>query len=285
MAVYLPYLMALMMFTMGLNLSQKDFKTIVKQPKGVILGCICQLLLLPIIGISIIKVFNLEPELAMGIAILCACPGGVLSNYISYIVKGDIALSISLTLISSLVCLFSIPLIINGIQSLLQIPADTIHLPILATIKKLGLITVLPILLGLFINHKFAISQKISQILSLFCTTLLVLYILYLWYMQKDVIFSSYQTIGTPVLSLIFISSMLAFIIAKTMKLSIQQQITLTVETGIQNSALAFTVAVALLHNMAYSIPIIFYTVAMFIPALIIYFISNKQLANPTNAS
>lgn len=282
MAVYLPYLMALMMFTMGLNLSLDNFKAISEKPISIFIGSLCQLILLPILAIIIIQIFNLKPDIAMGIAILCACPGGVLSNYLSFIAKGDMALSISLTIISSLVCLFSIPLIVNGIQFFLQIPSNEIQLPILATIKKLGLITLLPIVTGLLLNHFLTINKKISQLLSISCTVLLITYILYLWFIQKETILSSYKIVGLPVMVLIISSSLIAFLAAKIAHLSMSQQITLIIETSIQNSALAFTVAVGLLGNMAYSIPIIFYTVAMFIPAIILYVFSKQLINNST---
>jgi bile acid:Na+ symporter, BASS family len=273
----LPILMALMMFTMGLTLEKKDFQRVVLMPRAMITGSICQLIFLPILGFIISRMLSLSNELTIGFLVLCACPGGILSNYVSFTANGDKALSISLTLVSSIVCVFSIPLVINGLQSVLDVDKTVINLPLFDTMKTIALLTLVPIILGMIFKEWLPNSVgKLSERLNKVCSLMLIVYVLYLWYIQKEAIVSAFSSIGIPVLFLIALSSVMAWISGRLVKLPKSQKITLVIETSIQNAALAFTVTVVIMQNPLYSIPTVFYTVAMFIPALILIILGRK---------
>lgn len=273
----LPLLMGLMMFTMGLGLTREDFTRIVAMPRAIIAGTGCQLLILPLIGLTVSQLFGLSDTLSIGLMILCACPGGILSNYISFTARGDMALSISLTLISSVVCIFSIPLLVNGYQSWLSMEQDTINLPLLETMRTIALLTLLPISAGMFTRYRWpAFAERSVRWLSTACSALLTVYILFLWYQQREGIIAAFEQAGAPVMAVAAIASVVAWLIASGSGLEIRQRITLVIETSIQNSALAFTVAVFIMEEPAFAIPTTFYTVAMFAPALIIIAITRR---------
>ena len=152
----LQILLFLLMFGMGMTLSVSDFKNVGKYPKAVLIGLCNQILLLPLVGLALVKIIPMEPAIAMGLMLVTACPGGATSNLISHLSKGDTALSISLTAISSLLTILTIPFIINF--SLLEIMGEsgkTIQLPVLTAILNIVKLTALPVALGMFINHRF----------------------------------------------------------------------------------------------------------------------------------
>ncbi len=273
----LPALMSLMMFTMGLTIAKADFLRILAMPKIIVVGLLCQLIMLPILGLVIAMGFSMSPELSMGFLATCVCPGGVLSNYVAYKAKGNVALSISLTLLSSIVTVFSIPLLLNYAQDLLGISKTVISLPLLATMFAIAKITLLPIALGMFVNYKFSsVVDKLSRVLSSFCSLMLVVYILYLWFLQKSAIVAAASEVGLPVLVLVVCAALIVYLLCKAMKIGGQDKTTLIIETSIQNSALAFTVTAVLMNNPVFAIPTVFYSVAMFIPALILIFTGRR---------
>ena len=279
MSTFLPVLMALMMFTMGLSLIKQDLLRIVEAPKPIIVGLLCQLTLLPVIGFFVATAFQLEHHLLLGFMILCACPGGIMSNYISFTAKGDMALSISLTLVSSIICVFSIPIIINLTQAAIGGTPDDIKLPLVDTMSTIAWLTLAPITAGMVVKHRFPqLGKKLCERLTAVCSLLLISYVLYLWYLQYEAITASFSTIGLPVLLLIFATSSIAWAIGLLSRLGYSQRVTLVIETSIQNSALAFTVSVVIMNAPQYSIPTVFYTVAMFIPALILIVVGRRKV-------
>lgn len=285
MSTFLPMLMALMMFTMGLSLVKQDLTRIVQAPKPIIIGLLCQLTLLPVIGFFVASSFQLEPHLLIGFMILCACPGGIMSNYISFTAKGDMALSISLTLVSSIICVFSIPIIINLTQAAIGSTPDQIKLPLLDTMSTIAWLTLVPIAVGMLVKHRFPqLGKKLCERLTTVCSLLLISYVLYLWYLQYDAITAAFSTVGLPVLLLILLTSSAAWAIGLFSRLGYSQRVTLVIETSIQNSALAFTVSAVIMNAPQYAIPTVFYTVAMFIPAIILIVAGRrKSVATPVS--
>ncbi|MBA6411827.1 bile acid:sodium symporter family protein [Parahaliea sp. F7430] len=276
----LPLMMGLMMFTMGLGLTREDFSRILAMPKAILAGTGCQLLLLPMIGLLVAKLFGLSDTLSIGLMILCVCPGGILSNYISFTARGDMALSITLTLISSIVCIFSIPLLINAYQAYLDMEQATIRLPILDTMRTIAVLTLLPISAGMFTRYRWpAFAESSVRWLSMACSAMLSAYILFLWYQQREGIIAAFEQVGGPVMAVAAMASIVAWLVSTGISLEIRQRITLIIETSIQNSALAFTVAVFIMEEPAYAIPTTFYTVAMFLPALLIIAVTRKLSA------
>ncbi|MEH6592993.1 MAG: hypothetical protein V7746_22175, partial [Halioglobus sp.] len=183
----------------------------------------------------------------------------------------------SLTLFSSIVTVFSIPLLLNYAQDLLGISKTVISLPLLDTMFAIAKITLLPIALGMFVKFKFStVVDRLSRVLSSFCSIMLVVYILYLWFLQKSAILAAASEVGLPVLVLVVCASLIVYTLCRLMKVDGQDKTTLIIETGIQNSALAFTVTAVLMNNPVFAIPTVFYSVAMFIPALFLIFLGRR---------
>ncbi len=267
---FLLVMLGLMMFTMGLSLTSADFARVLKVPTAAVLGTVCQLVVLPACGWLIIGLFDLRAEMALGLMLICLCPGGVLSNYISYLARADVALSVSLTVLSSFVTVFSVPILLNLAQSALGDSSTEIQLPILDTMQFMASITVIPVTLGMLSNHYLhELSQRSAPRLSTACSVMLGIYILYVWSNNSDNIVEGFRQVGGAVSVLLLLTSAIAGAAAALARLGSQRIITLVIETGLQNSALAFTLAVVLLKNELLAVPNVFYSVAMFVPAFI----------------
>ena len=152
-AVFLPFALFIIMLGMGLGLTVKDFTRIFVEPKAVIIGLIAQLIIVPVVGFLLAMFFPLSPELAVGVVILAACPGGPTSNLVTYLVKGNVALSITLTAISSLVTVFTIPLVVNLAMQQFMAESVALQLPFLKTVIQIAVITLIPVSLGMLTHH------------------------------------------------------------------------------------------------------------------------------------
>ena len=152
--VFLPLALFIIMLGMGLGLTLADFRRVITAPKPVLLGLAAQLVMLPILGWVLAALFPLSPELAVGVVILSACPGGPTSNLVSYLVRGNVALSITLTAISSLVTVFTIPLVVNWSMQQFLGEAVTLRLPFAQTVLQIAVITLIPVSLGLVLQAK-----------------------------------------------------------------------------------------------------------------------------------
>ncbi len=265
-AVFLPLALFFIMMGMGLGLKIADFKRILIEPKGVILGLIAQLIILPIVGFLLAGMFPLTPELAVGVIILAACPGGATSNVISYLVRGNVALSITLTAISSLITIVSIPVVINlGMQTFMG--ADTaLQLPLLKTIIQIAVIILLPISLGMLINYsqpRFA--AKLEKIVKWLSLSFLGLIIFGLLLKERANFLPSLLQVGGVTLSLNLMTMFLGYAIATLAKLDESSSKTITVEVGIQNGTLAITIASTLLNTPSMAIPAAIYSLLMFV--------------------
>ena len=152
-AIFLPFALFLIMFGMGLGLTINDFRQIFVAPKPIILGLMAQLLLLPLVGFALASLFPLSPELAVGVMIIAACPGGSTSNLITYLVQGNVALSVSLTALSSLMTIVTIPVVINLAATHFLDQALSFQLPVGKTILQIAMVTIIPICLGISFHH------------------------------------------------------------------------------------------------------------------------------------
>jgi BASS family bile acid:Na+ symporter len=152
-AVFLPFALFIIMLGMRLGLTVKDFTRILVKPKAVIISLIAQLIIVPVVGFLLVIFFPISPELAVGVMILAACPGGATSNLITYLVKGDVALSITLTAISSVVTVFTIPPIVNLAMQKFMAESVSLQLPFFKTVIQIAVITLIPVSLGMLIHH------------------------------------------------------------------------------------------------------------------------------------
>ncbi|MDO6438986.1 bile acid:sodium symporter family protein [Cyclobacterium sp. 1_MG-2023] len=277
-AVFLPLALAFIMLGMGLTLSIKDFKNIFISPKAISLGLFCQLIMLPVLGFLLILAFGLEGSMAVGIMIIASCPGGPTSNMITHLCKGDTALSISLTALSSVITIVTIPLYIN--YAIIYFGEEgTVALPVLQTIIQITGVTIIPVAIGMFLKHKFpALSQKADKTVRIASIVFFVVIVGGAIFKEKDNILGFFAEAGPVTVILNILTFGLAWLIAKGFGLPLKQQVSISIESGIQNGTLGIMIAATLLQNSAMVIPVVIYSLIMFIASiLIVVFLSNNE--------
>lgn len=265
-SVVLPVSLAVIMFGMGLSLVIGDFRRVFKYPKAAFIGLSNQLILLPLIGFALALIFNLSPAMAVGLMIIAACPGGPTSNLITHISKGDIALSISLTAISSLITVFTIPIILSF--SLAYFTYDSgvqIELPIIETILQIMVITIIPVSIGMIIRHyneKFA--DKMERPMRIASTVIFIAVLTGIILANRESLVSHIKNVGTVTLLLNIITMTIGYYSARFFSLNTKQSISITIESGIQNGTLAIVIATTILKQADMSIPPAVYSLLMF---------------------
>lgn len=245
----LQILLFLVMFGMGMTLTIPDFARVGIAPKAVFTGLINQIIIVPLIAYGIILLVPMEPMIAMGLMV-CACsPGGAVSNLYSYLAKGDTALSITLTAISSIVTIFTIPLILNfSLDAILGAAGKSIQLPLGKTIFNIFKLTALPVFLGMFINYKFpATAEKSKAAIKWGSITIIVLALLFM-VMKLEEIGDSWSFLKSAFIGVVllnFFTLGIGFLSSKFLKLSNKQAATISIESGMQNNVLGMTLAMS----------------------------------------
>ncbi len=250
-------LLFLIMLGMGMTLTIMDFKRVGQFPKSVLIGLCNQIILLPIVGLCLVTLIPMPPEIAMGLMIVSACPGGATSNVISHLSKGDTALSITLTAFSSLLTILTIPFIINySLWYIMGEAGQAIQLPVGTTILNILKLTALPVALGMFINYRFPVfTQKSKKVLSwgsgLFVLIALGLIVMKL--AELGSVWGFIKAAGLGVICLNIITFGIGFISARLLNLNKPQSITISIESGMQNNVLGMAIATAptMLNNPA----------------------------------
>ena len=273
-----PICLALIMFGLGLVLTIRDFTRVAKYPKDFIIGLFCQMILLPIIAFILIKIFNTPLELALGVMIIAAAPGGVTSNILTKFANGDVALSVSLTAIISLISIISVPFIVFKSADILQITYLSKEISMLGISSKMFLVVACPVLIGMLIK-KFAsnfISSKtlIIQRTSIF---LFVLVFAAIWIEEWNNIVSFIVRAGSIALALNVVMMLVGFYVAKFFATGIAQRRCISLECGLQNGTLAVFVSTNLFDEMVYVVPTAAYALIMFVTSLIFVFIVRKN--------
>lgn len=281
-AVFLPLALFIVMVSMGLGLTLNDFKRVSHEPKSVILGLIAQLVLLPIVGFLVAVAFPLSPELGVGLIIISACPGGPTSNMITYLVKGNVALSIALTAISSLVTVFTIPVVVNLAMQNFMGETASLQFSFVETTLKLAIITIIPVALGMILNYytpQFALNaEKLAKWLSLFFLALIIFGILLV---ERDNLATYIYQVGGATLTLNIVTMALGYGIATVVQLKQDSILAIAVEVGIQNGTLAIAIAStpAFLNNSTLAIPAGIYSLLMyFTSALFAWLVRSRQI-------
>lgn len=266
-AIFLPLALFIIMLGMGLGLTIADFKRVLVEPRAVLLGLGAQLLLLPLVGFGLAWIFPLSPPLAVGVMILAASPGGPTSNLITYLVGGNVALSISLTAISSLVTVFTLPLVVNLAMATFMGSAVALQLPFGTTVLQIAVITLIPVTLGMGL-HRFAPTwakglEKGVKWLSLIFLGLIIVGLLV---QERASVLGFFLQVGSVTLALNLVAMALGYSLARVSQLSEPDAKAIAVEVGIQNGTLAIAVASAptLLNMPTMAIPAAIYSLLMF---------------------
>lgn len=263
--VFLPLSLAIIMLGMGLSLEIKDFKSILATPKALLGGLLSQMVLLPIIGFCMVILFDLEPVYAVGFMIIAACPGGVTSNLITHVAKGDTALSISLTTVASFVTVITIPLIVSFSLDYFLGEAQTIELPILKTIAQIVVITILPVSIGMLIRQKFPDFSKRMEVPTRKASTIIFIIIVILLIAASDDPWGSIVLLGPMAFMLNIVTMFVGWGIAKVLQLSVPQTLSIIIESGLQNATLGMVIATTILMSMEMSLPSSVYGLVMFV--------------------
>jgi len=240
--VFLPLSLVFIMFTLGLGLTIEDFKNVIKEPRAFAIGLINQMVLLPIFAVIVIILFGLTNELAVGMMILACCPGGVTSNVITKLAKGDTALSISYTAVISIATVLTLPLIV-GI-SMQYFMADNIpEINILTLGLTMFLITALPVGIGLLTHSKFrnfthSFEPKAGKISTLLFVVILIGALTSEW----NTFITNLSILGPAIITLIMVMIFLGYNSSRLFKLNKKQAITVAIESSIQNATVGITI-------------------------------------------
>jgi BASS family bile acid:Na+ symporter len=274
----------IIMLGMGLSLVMDDFKRIFVHPKAILVGLTNQLIILPIIGFAIAILFPLKPEIAIGIMILAACPGGPTSNLIAHLAKGDLALSVSLTAISSLITIITIPFIINFALIHFLEEGQVVKLDVVETIIQIFVIIVIPVAIGMLIRkYKEAFASKMEKPVRKASGIVVALVIIGIVIKEKENLIPYIKQAGLVALILNATTMLIGYYSARLFKILDKRAISISIESGIQNGTLAITIAVVLLGNSEFAItPAIYSLIMFFTGGVAIYFgvKKNKALLN-----
>ncbi len=274
-----PIALALIMLGLGLGLSTRDFLRVINNPKDFTVGIICQLILLPIVAYILLLILRLPVELALGLMIIAAAPGGVTSNVLTKFANGDVALSISLTAVGSLISIFSVPFIVFSSAKLLGITDLSSDITMTGIALKMALVVTVPVILGMIIR-RFAenfISSNIN-IVNRITGILFIVVFAAIWIEERENIISYLGQAGLAVLILNIVMMTLAFYIAKGFATGIPQRKCISLECGLQNGTLAVFVATQIFNDVAYMVPTAAYALIMYITGFIfIYILKNSN--------
>lgn len=279
-ALFLPVALGIIMLGMGMTLVLADFKRVFIYPKAVLLGLGNQLLLLPVIGFLLASVFDLSPELSVGIMLLALCPGGATSNIISHLAKADLALSISLTALSSTITNFTIPIFLNLALFHFMGGENAIQLPIGKTIFQIFLVTILPVSIGMMVKARFPrFTERTLKAVNITSAVFFVLILLMAILKERQNIVPYFIEAGLPALSLNLIALLLGYVTGILFSLNFHQRVSISIETGIQNGTLAIGIALspALLNSTEIAIPAAIYSLMMFVTASFVVLWSRKR--------
>ena len=272
-----PLGLALIMLGLGMSLTVKDFTRVIKFPKDFFVGFVCKMLVLPIIGFTLIKLLNTPIELALGVMIIAAAPGGVTSNVLTKFADGDVALSISLTAIISLISIISVPFIIFLSIDLLNITYVAREISMIGISLKMFFVVTIPVLLGMIIRY-FAEDFILKNVLLIqrLSIALFILVFVSIYIEEWDKIVSFITRAGLIALVLNIVMMIVGFYVAKFFASGVAQQRCISLECGLQNGTLAVFVSTQLFDEMVYIVPTAAYALIMMVTSLIFVFVVRK---------
>ena len=272
-----PICVALIMLGLGLGLSVKDFTRILRTPKDFFVGFFSQLIILPIVALAIALILDLPAPIAVGLMIIAAAPGGVTSNVLTKFANGDVALSISLTAVISLISIVSVPFVVITSADILGVTISN-NISMTGIALKMALVVTVPVIIGMVIRGlaENFISSKIN-IINKLTGWLFVIVFAAIWIEEKDNILDYLAEAGLAVLILNIVMMTLAYFIAKKFVSGIAQQKCIALECGLQNGTLAVFVATLIFDDIAYMIPTGAYALLMYITGFIFIYILKKS--------
>ena len=272
--VVLPLSLAFIMFSLGLGLSINDFTRVFFKPRDFLIGLFFQIIVLPIVAIILVLFWPLSPELAIGVMILAAAPGGVTSNVLTSYAKGNIALSISLTAINSILCVITVPIILISSLSILGFGGLNEGQSLFNVALQMFLIVTIPVILGVFLSNLLSSFEKLAKNISI------VLFVLVLFgaiISQRENVVSYFAQAGLIMLILNIIMMIIVYILSRSFKASKETFRCWLMEVGLQNGTLAIVVANTFFASTVYLIPAAIYSLIMYVTALPLIYLLRRN--------
>ena len=273
-----PIALALLMLGLGASLTFRDFLNVFKRPKDFFIGFVCQLIILPLVGYSLIIILKVPIELALGVMLIAAAPGGVTSNVLTKFADGDVALSISLTAFMSLVSIISVPFIIFQAIDLLNIDYVEKEISIIGISLKMFFVVTVPVILGMIIR-KFAgefINRNVKNIQRISIFLFVVIFIA-IYVEEWDSIVMFVTTAGTVAFALNISMMIIGYYVAKFLASGVAQRRCISLECGLQNGTLAVFVGTQLFDDMVYMVPTAAYALIMMTTSIIFVLILRRK--------
>ncbi len=274
--IIMPIALGVIMLGLGLSLTIADFKRVVVYPKAVLVGLACQMLLLPLVCFGVAKGFGLSPELAVGLMLLSASPGGATANLYSHLSKGDVALNITLTAVNSVLTLFTLPFIVE-LSSAYFFTEQELKMPF-EEVSKVFAIVLIPVAIGMIIKSKApAITLKLDKPVKILSAVFLALVIVGAVLKEKAHMLEYFQQVGIPALVFNLLSMITGYFVPRLINLEKKQAIAIGMEIGIHNGTLAIFIAINVLGSSAMGIPAAIYSLIMFFTAAIFGYLVNLK--------
>jgi len=272
-----PFALALIMFGLGLGLTTTDFSRVIKNPKDFFVGFVSQLILLPIVALGLVFFLNLTTTIAVGLMIIAAAPGGVTSNILTKFANGDVALSVTLTAVTSLVCILSVPFVVIHSANIIGVSISS-DISIANVALKMALVVTVPVLFGMIIRKLFTnfILSKINLIDKL-SGILFVIVFAAIYIEERNNILDYILQSGLAVLILNIVMMTLAFLIAKKYASGIPQQKCIAIEGGLQNGTVAVFVATLIFDDVAFVVPTAAYALIQYMTGFLFIVLLRKS--------
>jgi BASS family bile acid:Na+ symporter len=269
--VFLPVALGIIMLGLGLSLTVADFTRVLTIPRAVLAGLLCQMVLLPGVCLAIAKVSGLSPELAVGLMLLAASPGGATSNLFSHLAKGDVALNITLTAVNSVLTVVTLPLIVN--LSLEHFLGESRAIPLqFGKVAQIFVVVLGPVSLGMVLKKKWPqLSERLNKPVRIMSALFLVLVVAAAVLKERAMLGAYVRQVGAAALAFNLASMFVGYFVPRLLRLSSQQSIAIGMEIGIHNGTLAIAIAYSplLLNNSTMAIPPAIYSIIMFFTAAI----------------
>ncbi len=260
----LPLALAFIMLYLGMTLRVDDFKRVLLRPRALLAGLIGQLIMVPLLGLGVAWSLQLEPVMAVGLMVLAACPGGVSSGLLTHLARGDVALSISLTAVTSVAAVLTLPLVVDASMRLFMASGMGVEFPLGSMVRSIFLLTTVPVLTGMALRAwQPGRVARLEAMAGRLATALFVLIVFSTFWDQRQVLMDYLPSVGPASLLLNGLILTGAWVLSRQFKLSGRDRIAVVTECGLQNSALGIFVCVQLLHSPAMSVPSVVYALLM----------------------
>jgi len=263
----LPLSLIVIMAGMGLGLTIQDFRQVVARPKAMLVGTIAQVVLIPALAFGLAELMGLSASIAVGLVIIASCPGGTTSNVVTLLARGNVALSITLTVLASIITIVTIPLFTQHALDMYSISAAerTVRLPVLRTVLTLSVVVILPVVMGMFVRHRsLSFAQRVEPHVGKFGVLVLLLLIALIAYGTRDQVVSLVAQAGPAVTALNLAGIAIGFTAGKLFGVERGEGLTIAIELGVKNGTIGLMVALTLLKSAEMAIPSAVYGIVMY---------------------